>query len=732
MKFRQKITLSLFLTIVLGSVAFAQVVDIPDPNLREVISEHLNLPPNAQFDQSDMAALVELNAVDRHITRIAGLEHATNLTRLYVARNNISDIMPIAGLTKLERLSMSSNPLSDLGAIANLTRLTRLDLENCQIKDITPLQNLSNLVELQLNRNQIHDLRPLAGLSQLTTLHLHQNDISDISPLAQLTQLNTLTLPVNPLSDLGAIANLTRLTFLDLGYCQIIDISPLRNLTELVELQLNANQIYDLRPLAELSQLTTLHLHRNNIVDISPLANLTHLNMLTVHTNNITDHSAISGLSIPQFLYDQPCDTPPIPIRPRLENRTFPSVFAAWSHILNQPHLSTIDRFTKHDLYWTEMFGLRFVANDNETVVAGHFDVAIQHRDAVAIHNPNMIFLVEIRMRDASSHHFPEDSPYWARDDQGNTFGDPWRVIDFTHPHVQDMIVQQAVAVSKCGLYDGIFLDWWNEFDSVVQGNNEAEQAARDSILERIRTEVRPDFLIMVNTNTRIIPRTGMHINGGFMETGVPHDETGKALEEGLSRVEHSLFWLEHNLRPPRINGFEGWGIPTQPPDSPDNLRWMRVSTTLSLTHSDGYVVYTNGTSHNHYWYDFWDADLGRPIGEKGQLYQEIEGLYIREFTNGWAVYNHSGEAQVITLPEEVQGVASGLANMEHVLTNLDGEMYLRVKPKNPADVNGDGVVNIFDLTLVAQGFGTDSLEADVNGDGVVNVFDLVFVANQF
>ena len=46
--------------------------------------------------------------------------------------------------------------------------------------------------------------------------------------------------------------------------------------------------------------------------------------------------------------------------------------------------------------------------------------------------------------------------------------------------------------------------------------------------------------------------------------------------------------------------------------------------------------------------------------------------------------------------------------------------------------MNGDGVVNIFDLTLVAQAIGTDGAGGDVNGDGVVNVFDLVFVANQF
>ena len=163
------------------------------------------------------------------------------------------------------------------------------------------------------------------------------------------------------------------------------------------------------------------------------------------------------------------------------------------------------------------------------------------------------------------------------------------------------------------------------------------------------------------------------------------------------------------------------------------NLRWMRAFTTLNLTHSDGYIVFNDGSGHAHYWYDFCDADLGRPIGGKAHLYdEEIPGLYIREYTNGWAVYNHSGEAQVITLPEEVQGAASGWVNTQHALPNLDGEMYLRVKPKNPADVNGDGVVNILDLTLVAQGFGTDNLKGDVNGDGVVNVFDLVFVANEF
>ena len=162
------------------------------------------------------------------------------------------------------------------------------------------------------------------------------------------------------------------------------------------------------------------------------------------------------------------------------------------------------------------------------------------------------------------------------------------------------------------------------------------------------------------------------------METLIPHTATGGYLEALLNEVETSLLWLEQNVREPQINALEGWGIPTKSPDDSTNLRWMRAFPTLSLTHSDGYVLFNLGEGHEHYWYDFWDADLGQPVGLTAQLYEEIPGLYIREYTNGWAVYNHSGEAQKITLPEEAQGVASRLVNTEHTLPNLDGEMYLK------------------------------------------------------
>ena len=360
--------------------------------------------------------------------------------------------------------------------------------------------------------------------------------------------------------------------------------------------------------------------------------------------------------------------------------------------------------------------------------------------------NPNMVFIAEVRLRNSGgsipSDFFPDDHPYWLRLPSGELAIDNGRrLINFAHPDVQDIIVGQALAVARCGLYDGVFFDWWREFESTVGYliSLEDAQRARKNIIDRIRAGTRDNFLIVGNTNENIAPLNGPKMNGGFMEAvthlpGTPREQPSTLKERELIHrlVRDSLQWLETNLREPRTVMLAGATDTNEPPDSPYSLQLMRAITTMSLTNSDGYVFFQIGSSYDHYWYDFWDADLGRPVGPKFQFYEEIEGLYIREFTNGWAVYNQSGEAQAVTLPEEVQSAANGLVNTEHAVLNIDGDIFLKVKTQNPADLNGDGIVNVLDLILVAQAMGTDKPEADVNGDSVVNVFDLVFVANQF
>ena len=692
MNLRQRFTLYFLLYITVCSSGLAQAVHFPDPNLRAAIAEKIDADP-ARITADVLQDLTSLTARGREIENLEGLQHARNLTRLDLANNLISDITPLANSANLEGLSLHQNAIADISPLVGLTNLRHLTLYDNRITNIDALSGMKQLLEFEAQGNAIAEIDSLSELLALTYLHLAGNLISDITPLADLVNLEALKLHRN------AIANIS--------------------------------------PLAGLTNLHHLTLQNNAITDISALAGLTNLRHLTLQNNDIADHSPVDGLAFDTFIYDQICDMPPEPLEPRLANRTFPSIFRAFSGpIINIPDLvgTYFEMGAKHDAVFTGLpFGSRWLQIGDEWHVTGVMEDLLERRSKFLSLNPNMIFLAAVQLRDSGgsipSDFFPDDHPYWLRLPSGElAIDDGRRLINFAHPDVQDIIVGQALAVARCGLYDGVFFDWWNDFDSTVGDLISLEDAvrARKNIIDRIRAETRDDFLVVGNVNHTILPITGPQMNGGFMES-----LTTGPRELIHQKVREALEWLETNLREPRTIMLEGGTDPSEPPDSPYNLQLMRAITTMSLTHSDGYVLFEIGIGHIHYWYDFWDADLGRPVGPKFQFYEEIEGLYIREFTNGWAVYNQSGEAQVVTLPEEVQGVASGLVNTEHALANLDGEMYLRVKPKNPADVNGDGVVNIFDLTIVAQALGTDSLEGDVNGDGAVNVFDLVFVANQ-
>ena len=116
-------------------------------------------------------------------------------------------------------------------------------------------------------------------------------------------------------------------------------------------------------------------------------------------------------------------------------------------------------------------------------------------------------------------------------------------------------------------------------------------------------------------------------------------------------------------------------------------------------------------------------------VSDKAENYNGIDGLFIREFTHGWAVYNRSGQPQTIRFESHVNGKSSEFGGTKHIIPDLDGEIYLK---SNSYDVNADGSVNILDLVIVANVLGNSGGIADVNGDGIVNILDLVLIANNF
>lgn len=411
----------------------------------------------------------------------------------------------------------------------------------------------------------------------------------------------------------------------------------------------------------------------------------------------------------------------------KVQTRSLPSITAPWAGwFANKHHLSPAEMTASHGMFWSPEFGLRFQRTDEGVSLVGDWIEARRQQEVLIDLNPNMILLCEVDMRgtDPESPFLKElyssDDFPWVRDASGEIIlGAPAEqyknlLIDFTHPIAQDIIVGQVIAIAKSGLWDGILFNHWNEKGTVLKGyrSDEAEQNARESILQRIRDAVEDDFLIIVGGSGKL--RFGApYINGIILYSD--HQDFSNHQRTGLIELESNLLWAEKNLREPRINYLQAKGIGSELPLSPTNQQAMRCFTTLSLTHSDGYFLYTMGVdwrephrhddlyrnyphkyadsdywdqhtnSHDtfphehgdaHYWYDFWDVDLGHPIGKKGRLYLNREGLFIREFTKGWVIYNRSGKVQKIQLREPATGVASGITDTSHSIPDLDGEIY--------------------------------------------------------
>ena len=190
--------------VIFNAVAVA-LVDLPDPNLRAAVESALRKAKGDLITPSEMETFPHLEARNANISDLTGLEHATNLTRIFLNNNKISDLSPLAKLTKLTTLWLEHNAITDISALAGLTKLTRLELAGNNISDISMVAGLANLTRLGIWENNISDISAVAGLTNLIGLWLWNNNISDISPVASLTNLAWLNLNNNLISDLSPL-----------------------------------------------------------------------------------------------------------------------------------------------------------------------------------------------------------------------------------------------------------------------------------------------------------------------------------------------------------------------------------------------------------------------------------------------------------------------------------------------------------------------------------------------
>lgn len=376
-------------------------------------------------------------------------------------------------------------------------------------------------------------------------------------------------------------------------------------------------------------------------------------------------------------------------IAERVADRDFPSAFQAWYGIdmpeYPQDELEQrLAAAAKHDLLWEEplsqlgegvdlVLGLVWEGEHHglsRSFTEQSLTQALANKKKLLELNPNMVFLFEVRWRDAPMSFLPEDSEFWKRDTSGQVVKgwlggwEPFYMLDYDHEAFQDNVAEQAKIALASGVYDGVMLDWSGHLP----------------IIKKVRQSIGQEGLIIVNIHDDIEDgkKYQPYINGSFMELN-PFDSTSifnKSNARNWDTTRKALMWFEENLQEPRINCLEVWG------DRQDLSR-MRATTTLGLTHSDGYLLYGDPNplktpDHLHNWYPFWEADLGKPIAG---LSHRPDGAFQREFQGGTVIYNHLGNGPVkVEFNEVRKRLSDGSSGRSFELNDRDGDIFIPEK----------------------------------------------------
>jgi len=270
---------------------------IGDAGLEAAIREHLGNPAGGLTTAQLQGMTGTLNASDRSIQNLSGIENCTGLSGIQLTNNAITDATALASLTQLTFLDVSTNQLTSLDFASSLTNLMDLIASDNQLTSMAPLVGLTQLTGLDLCSNQITDLSPLASMTQVLEFRMADNGITNAAPLSNLAGLQILDIGYNPIGSISVIAGLTALTQLSMAHCQLSDVGTISALTNLTALNLEGNQITNIVAVTLLTGLRRLDLSGNGLSDISTIGALSQLQNLDLSDNLVSNLDPLSGLA---------------------------------------------------------------------------------------------------------------------------------------------------------------------------------------------------------------------------------------------------------------------------------------------------------------------------------------------------------------------------------------------------------------------------------------------------
>ena len=690
-------------------------VHIPDSNLRAAIAETLGKNPNAPITVEEMKGLESLDASNKGIRDLTGLQFATNLERLQVAENQISDLSPIAGLINLRSLSFPRSNVSDLSPLAGLINLRLIHAGGHSISDLSPLAGLTKLEHIYLPGTRlISDFTPLAGLTLLKELYLDGgNDISDISPLAGFTALESLGLSGNDISDISPLAKLTNLTWLRIDDNNISDVLPILSLTNLTWLSIGRNNISDLSPLAGLTLLKELYLDRSNISDISSLAGFTALERLGLLDNDISDLSPLAGLTNLKWLNLEKNEISDVSPILSLTNLTWLSISRN-----NISDLSPLEELRKKiTLFWAENPGIPKGGPKIEGpwlwVVLPGAELE-SNTDLLSEASGGTVTELAIATNGATAGN-PVDDEVWTSH----------RLPSEPQNNIGEMLKHDPPDGTIYGTVS-IYSPREQETTLHVGADNEVKVWLNGvAVYENFNIWGSGDYTDFVPVTLRVgknillvaVGIGGSIHNGKFgVKPGTEYTVSTGVGYTFSKTPTHLGDTFTLNVRAENISDLAGWQFDIA--FDPAALEAIDVSEGDFLKTDGGTTFFQSGSIDN----------------AAGKITGLSAARLSTQGVNGTGVLlqvrfkaKSAGETQLA-----LQKFQFGSSTGDNISAGPH-EIHIVVEEGLPTgDVNRDGVVSILDLILVAQQLGkrvTAGSAVDINGDGVVSILDLIRVA---
>lgn len=121
---------------------------LADVNLNYTIRKKIDyLKDNLTEDLT--ANLTQLDASNKQIINLTGIEKITSLTNLNLSNNQLSNFSPLLQLVNLKTLSLDNTDLTDISQLSNLP-LTSLSVKNNDLTNLTSLEGFNFLQELKI------------------------------------------------------------------------------------------------------------------------------------------------------------------------------------------------------------------------------------------------------------------------------------------------------------------------------------------------------------------------------------------------------------------------------------------------------------------------------------------------------------------------------------------------------------------------------------------------------